>query len=345
MSRFLVLYYTRIPEVSTLVKVENLVKSYSDTPVLHGISFEITENGVYGFLGPNGAGKSTTMNIITGCLSATEGRVVIGGYDIVEEPEQAKKLIGYLPEQPPLYMDMTPYEYLCFVAAARGVAGKEIRGQVERSMELTGISPVRDRLIKHLSKGYKQRVGISETLLGDPRVIILDEPTGGLDPKQITEIRDLVRELGRNHIILFSSHIMQEVQAISNHIMIIARGRLLISGKPEELEQYLRRKPVITIRAKASVEDVARILSDIPGIDETELLEESGGYCTYKMTAEDYERAAERIFFAFAAAGLALIGLEHEAISLEEAFLQLTSGMDTYSQEPDGEKKVSKDHD
>ena len=328
------LYYTGIPEVSTLVKVENLVKSYSDAPVLHGISFDITENGVYGFLGPNGAGKSTTMNIITGCLSATEGRVVIGGYDIVEEPEQAKKLIGYLPEQPPLYMDMTPYEYLCFVAAARGVAKSEIRGQVEHSMELTGITPVRDRLIKHLSKGYKQRVGISETLLGDPRVIILDEPTGGLDPKQITEIRDLVRELGKDHIILFSSHIMQEVQAISDRVMIIAKGRLIISGKPEELEQYLRRKPVITIRAKASSEEAARILATVPGIEDIELLEESGGFSAYKMTAEDYEGTAEKIFFAFAGAGFALTTLEHEAISLEEAFLQLTSGMDTYSEDP-----------
>ena len=333
------LYYTGNPEVIALIKVENLVKSYSDTPVLHGISFEIRENGVYGFLGPNGAGKSTTMNILTGCLSATEGKVEIGGYDIVEEPEKAKKLIGYLPEQPPLYMEMTPFEYLSFVAAARGVARSDIKNEVERSMKLTGVTPVRDRLIRHLSKGYKQRVGISETLLGDPRVIILDEPTGGLDPKQITEIRDLVRELGKDHIILFSSHIMQEVQAISDRVMIIARGRLLVSGRPEELEQYLRRKPVITIRAKASSEDASRILSGISGLEDRKLLEESGGFCTFRMTAEDYEAAAEQIFFAFAGAGIALTVLEHESISLEEAFLQLTSGMDTYGAEPEEQKE------
>ncbi len=307
--------------------------------MLHGISFEITENGVYGFLGPNGAGKSTTMNILTGCLSATEGKVEIGGYDIVEEPEEAKKLIGYLPEQPPLYMEMTPFEYLSFVAAARGVSRSNIINEVERSMKLTGVTPVRDRLIKHLSKGYKQRVGISETLLGDPRVIILDEPTGGLDPKQITEIRDLVRELGKDHIILFSSHIMQEVQAISDRVMIIARGRLLVSGRPEELEQYLRRKPLITIRAKAPSADTARILSGISGLGDRELLEESGGFCTFRMTAEDYEDAAEQIFFAFADAGTALTVLEHESISLEEAFLQLTSGMDTYGSEPEEQKE------
>ncbi len=326
-------------KVSDLIKVENLVKAYSDTPVLHGISFEISENGVYGFLGPNGAGKSTTMNIITGCLAATEGTVEIGGHDIVEEPEEAKRLIGYLPEQPPLYMDMTPREYLSFVAAARGVKKNEIKNQVERSMKLTGMTPDRDRQIKHLSKGYKQRVGISETMLGDPRVIILDEPTGGLDPKQITEIRELVRELGKDHIILFSSHIMQEVQAISDHVMIIARGRLLVSGRPEELEQYLRRKPVITIRAKASSADAARILSGISGLEDMELLEESGGFGTFRMTAEDYEEAAEQIFFAFAGAGIALTVLEHESISLEEAFLQLTSGMDTYGAEPQEQKE------
>lgn len=317
-----------------MIKVNNLKKCYSDKPVISDISFTISENGVYGFLGPNGAGKSTTMNIITGCLAATEGTVEIGGHDIVEEPEEAKRLIGYLPEQPPLYMDMTPNEYLSFVAAARGVKKDEIKTQVARSMDLTGITPVRDRLIRHLSKGYKQRVGISETLLGDPRIIILDEPTGGLDPKQITEIRDLVRNLGKDHIILFSSHIMQEVQAISDHVMIIAKGRLLVSGRAEELERYLRKKPVLRIRTRTNRAAAEELLHSVTGIEEITFDGEEEGITAFHFTADDENGAAESVFLAFAGAKRSLISLEHESMTLEEAFLQLTSGLDTYAPDP-----------
>ena len=314
-----------------MLRVEHLVKRYNDSPAVSDISFHITENGVYGFLGPNGAGKSTTMNMITGCLSASEGKIEIGGYDIVEEPEKAKKLIGYLPEQPPLYMEMTPREYLSFVAAARGVKSSEIPGQVDHAMKLTGITPVRDRLIRHLSKGYKQRVGISETLLGDPKIIILDEPTSGLDPKQITEIRDLVRELGKDHIIIFSSHIMQEVQAISDHIMIIAQGRLLMQGRPEELEQSLLQRPVIRLRVKAGAEETETILQSIQGIEDVTCLGRDGDCCLFSMTADDRDTAAERIFYTFSAAGKPILAMEHESISLEDAFLKLTSKLDTYA--------------
>ena len=197
-----------------MITVEHLTKCYGDFLAVDDLSFEIEKGHVYGFLGPNGAGKSTTMNIMTGCLSATDGTVRIDGYDIFEEPQTAKKRIGYLPEQPPLYMNETPAEYLKFVGAAKGLKGMELARQVEEVMDQTKIGSVRNRLILALSKGYKQRVGIAQALLGNPKVIILDEPTVGLDPIQIIEIRDLIRQLGESHTVILSSHILSEVQAI-----------------------------------------------------------------------------------------------------------------------------------
>ena len=195
-----------------MITVEHLTKCYGDFMAVNDLSFEIGEGHVYGFLGPNGAGKSTTMNIMTGCLSATEGHVRIDGHDIFEEPEKAKKLMGYLPEQPPLYMNETPAEYLRFVGEAKGLRGAELTGQIAQVIRQTKLEDVQNRSISALSKGYKQRVGIAQALLGNPRVIILDEPTVGLDPIQIIEIRDLIRELGKTHTVIFSSHILSEVQ-------------------------------------------------------------------------------------------------------------------------------------
>ena len=194
-----------------MISVEHLTKCYGDFVAVDDLSFEIDEGHVYGFLGPNGAGKSTTMNIMTGCLSATSGRVLIDGHDIFEEPKLAKKLIGYLPEQPPLYMSESPVEYLQFVGEAKGLRGEELRQQIAQVIEQTRIGDVQHKRISALSKGYRQRVGIAQALLGKPRVIILDEPTVGLDPIQIIEIRDLIRELGRSHTVIFSSHILSEV--------------------------------------------------------------------------------------------------------------------------------------
>ena len=197
-----------------MIKVEHLTKYYGDFLAVDDLSFEIDEGHVYGFLGPNGAGKSTTMNIMTGCLSATSGHVSIGGFDIFEDPDNAKRLIGYLPEQPPLYMNETPVEYLRFVGEAKGLRGQELNDQIESVIRQVRIEEVKNRRISALSKGYKQRVGIAQALLGNPKVIILDEPTVGLDPLQIIEIRDLIRELGQKHTVILSSHILSEVQAI-----------------------------------------------------------------------------------------------------------------------------------
>lgn len=239
-----------------MIAVEHLTKSYGDFIAVNDISFQIDEGHVYGLLGPNGAGKSTIMNIMTGCLSATEGHVRIYGYDIFEEPKEAKKLIGYLPEQPPLYMNDTPLEYLKFVGEAKGLRGVKLKEQVEKVIQQTKIEDVKDRLISSLSKGYKQRVGVAQALLGNPKVIILDEPTVGLDPIQIIEIRDLIKELGKTHTVIFSSHILSEVQAICDRILIISKGKLIAFDEPQNLEKLLLAPNEIIITTDATEKEI-----------------------------------------------------------------------------------------
>lgn len=216
-----------------MIEVSHLTKRYGNHLALSDLSFTIPNGQIYGLLGPNGAGKSTTMNILTGCLAATSGEVRIDGVDIFEDPMAAKRHLGYLPEQPPVYMDRTPWEYLRFVARAKGV--KNLAQEVDRVMDLTQIADVRDRLIRNLSKGYRQRVGIAQALLGSPKLIILDEPTVGLDPAQVIEIRKLIRELGQAHTVILSSHILSEVQAVCQQVLILSKGRLAASGSLQEL--------------------------------------------------------------------------------------------------------------
>lgn len=251
-----------------MISVKHLTKYYGEHLAVNDISFEITEGHVYGFLGPNGAGKSTTMNIITGCLSATDGTVLIDGHDIFEEPDDAKRLIGYLPEHPPLYMNESPWEYLRFVGEAKGLHGAALTKQISEVMERTGITNVKDRRIAALSKGYKQRVGIAQALLGNPKVIILDEPTVGLDPIQIIEIRELITELGKTHTVIFSSHILSEVQAICDQIIMIAHGQLVAFGKPEELQRQLLNPGEVVLTTDASEEEVRRLLAGVKHITE-----------------------------------------------------------------------------
>lgn len=222
-----------------MIEVSGLVKTFGSFRALDGVSFTVGEREILGFLGPNGAGKSTTMNIMTGCLSPTAGKVTIDGHDILDEPETAKRRIGYLPEQPPLYVNETPEEYLEFVGEAKGLRGAELKAQMEDVIVRTGIGNVRNRLISALSKGYRQRVGIAQALLGNPGTIILDEPTVGLDPIQIIEIRDLIKDLGQTHSVIFSSHILSEVQAICETVLIINRGKHVanMDAKKEDLEE------------------------------------------------------------------------------------------------------------
>ena len=266
-----------------MITVEHLTKCYGDFLAVDDLSFEIEEGHVYGFLGPNGAGKSTTMNIITGCLSATSGRVRIDGHDIFEEPGAAKRLIGYLPEQPPLYLNETPVEYLRFVGEAKGLRGGALERQIAEVVEQTRLTGVRHRCISALSKGYRQRVGIAQALLGSPRVIILDEPTVGLDPLQIIEIRELIRQLGQTHTVLFSSHILSEVQTICDQILMIAHGKLAAFGAPDELESRLLTPNEITLTAEGTEEQVRALLDGIGAITGRSITAEEGGLVTARL--------------------------------------------------------------
>ena len=309
-----------------MITVEHLTKYYGDFMAVDDLSFEIEEGHVYGFLGPNGAGKSTTMNIMTGCLSATEGHVRIDGYDIFEEAEKAKKRIGYLPEQAPLYMNETPLEYLRFVGEAKGLHGAELDRQITRVVGQTRIDGVKNRRISALSKGYKQRVGIAQALLGNPKVIILDEPTVGLDPIQIIEIRDLIRELGREHTVVFSSHILSEVQTICDQILIIAKGKLVAFDEPGNLERRLLAPSEITLTAEATEQEVRDILSGVGRITGLDLEREAAGNVMARLKTEhdDIYEVSRAVFFAFAEQKKALLEMTLKKANLEDIFLELT---------------------
>lgn len=311
-----------------MIAVEHLTKCYGDFMAVSDLSFEIDEGHVYGFLGPNGAGKSTTMNIMTGCLSATEGHVRINGYDIFEEPERAKKTIGYLPEQPPLYMNETPAEYLKFVGEAKGLKGLELKKQIEDVAGQTKIDHVMDRLISNLSKGYRQRVGIAQALLGSPQVIILDEPTVGLDPIQIIEIRDLIRQLGEDHTVILSSHILSEVQAVCEKVLIISQGKLVAFDKPENLEKLLLASNGITFTAEASKEEIDEILPEISRITEWDVKTQEDGLTAVSVRtgSENVKEISRELFFAFADKKKAILEMSSKKANLEDVFIELTEG-------------------
>lgn len=307
-----------------MIEVKHLTKRYGNHIAVNDLNFTIDKGKVYGFLGPNGAGKSTTMNIITGCLGATEGEVLIDGHSIAEDPMQAKRLIGYLPEQPPVYMDMTPAEYLDFVARAKGIPAKERAQQIETVTEKTRIQDVRNRLIRNLSKGYRQRVGIAQALLGRPEIIILDEPTVGLDPAQIIEIRELIRELGKEHTLVLSSHILSEVQAVCDAIMIISKGRLVASDTSENLTALFAGTVTLSLDIRAAEDAVRRVLDAVPGIEDMTLSANEPGVTHVQLKPEDDQDIREALFFAFAKAGLPILSMIQNHASLEDVFLELT---------------------
>ena len=309
-----------------MIEVKNLTKKYGDHTAVSNLSFTIGRGNIYGLLGPNGAGKSTTMNIMTGCLSATSGEVKIDGYDIYEDAFKAKRLIGYLPEQPPLYVDRTPDEYLTFVARAKKIPEKDIKKAVAHVMMTTGITEMSDRLIKHLSKGYKQRVGIAQAILGDPEIIILDEPTVGLDPRQIIEIRELIKELGKKHTVILSSHILSEVQAVCRTVLIISKGRLVACDTPDNLERLFAGSVEINIIAEASEEEIMRIIDGKAGTGGFRIEKAGNRKCALRVQAEKgkEEDLCRELFFAFAGAGKPILKLDTEKASLEDVFIELT---------------------
>lgn len=310
-------------EVYVLIEVKDLTKLYGNKTALNGISFKIEKGKIYGFLGQNGAGKSTTMNIITGCLAATDGSVTVNGNDIFNSPIAAKRHIGYLPEQPPLYMDMTVIEYLAFVAEAKGVTRELAYTQVKEVMELTQINDVEDRIIKTLSKGYKQRVGIAQALLGSPDVIILDEPTVGLDPRQITEIRSLIRKLGETKTVIISSHILAEISEVCDHVIIISHGKIVADAGIEELEESLNAESVIELKLKCGAEVAESIFDGIDSIS-SYTIEELGNSLNCKVVYDHADDPAEKLFLAFAEKGAIITEMHHKRLTLEDIFLKLT---------------------
>lgn len=307
-----------------MIEVQNLVKMYGDHTAVDHLSFRIEKGHIYGLLGPNGAGKSTTMNIMTGYLGATEGKVLIQGHDILKEPELAKKSIGYLPEQPPVYMDMTVREYLQFAAELKKIPKKEREKQMNDVIRMTGIREVENRLIQNLSKGYRQRVGLAQAILGFPEVIILDEPTVGLDPKQIIEIRELIRELAKKHTVILSSHILAEIREVCDYILIISKGKLVASDTPDRLEEKMSRTETVEILAKASAAEVRAILLNVEHISNIHTQERADKTCSARIQTEGGCDIREALFFAFAKNECPLLELQTSRISLEEVFLELT---------------------
>ena len=324
-----------------MIKVEHLTKRYGDFTAVDDISFEISESNVYGFLGPNGAGKSTTMNIMTGCLSATKGKVLIDGKDIFENPKEAKKLVGYLPEQPPLYLNETPYEYLKFVGEAKGLKDDELKIQIEKVINDTKIDNVRDTRIQNLSKGYKQRVGIAQALLGNPDVIILDEPTVGLDPIQIREIRDLIKSLGNNHTVLISSHILSEIQNMCEKILIISHGKLIAFDEPEKLEDKLMSPNNIKITTDADVEATKMYCKSLKDVKLNYVKTDDNGYTEAEVNTgkNDIYKVSKELFLLFASNNKILYQINLKKTDLEDIFVELTE----ISDEVDDTEKITED--
>lgn len=307
-----------------MIEISHLVKKYGDHIAVNDLTLTVEPGKIYGFLGPNGAGKSTTMNIITGYLGATSGEVKINGFDIFAQPEEAKKCVGYLPEIPPLYVDMTVREYLNFVAELKKLE-KSLRNKyVEEAMETTGITAQQSRLIRNLSKGYRQRVGFAQAVLGYPEIIILDEPTVGLDPKQIIEIRELIRQLAKKHTVILSSHILAEVREVCDYILIISKGKLVASDTPENLERNLGDSDLIEIETKASPGEVRRILETVDGIRSISTKYLENGITWAQIQEKKNTDIREKVFQAFAQNHQPLLKLNPLQVSLEDVFVELT---------------------
>ena len=328
-----------------MIEVRNLTKKYGSNAAVKDLSFTIDRDRIYGFLGPNGAGKSTTMNIITGYLSASEGSVTIDGYDILKDPIKAKKNIGYLPEIPPVYPDMTIREYLDFAGHLKGISGRKRKEAVSDVMERTGITEMKDRLIKNLSKGYMQRAGLAQAILGDPDVIILDEPTVGLDPGQIIEIRSLLRSLRSGHTILLSSHILQEISAVCDHIMIISKGRLVASDTTENITGSVRGLGKIELLVRGGLEEAKKAAQKIEGASETSVTEgNEEGTVLVELGYPMEKDLREAVFYAFASSDVPILNMESRSHSLEDIYLELT-GKDPAEEgeEPENDDKSGLD--
>ncbi|MCR5584965.1 MAG: ABC transporter ATP-binding protein [Lachnospiraceae bacterium] len=306
-----------------MIEVRNLTKRYDDHLAVNNLSFTVDRGQILGFLGPNGAGKSTTMNILTGYIAPTEGTILINGFDMVKKPEKAKNCLGYLPEQPPVYPDMKVREYLDFVAELKGFSDKKVRVQaVEEAMEKTGITDVSERLIRHLSKGFKQRVGIAQAIVTRPEIVILDEPTVGLDPVQIIEIRELIKSFAKEHTVILSSHILSEISAVCDTVMIINKGKLIVSDTAEGLSKHLNVRKGLKLTVKGDAAKAKEILSGMDGVEEAEIVKEGEeGSILNVYTAQDAD-VREAVYFELASAHIAVLEQAALSMDLEEMFLE-----------------------
>ena len=319
---------------TAVIEVQHLTKRYGSRTAVDDLSFTADPGKIYGFLGPNGAGKTTTMNIMTGYLAATSGTVLIGGKDIQREPEEAKRQIGYLPEVPPVYTDMTVYEYLRFAAELRKVPRAARFDACRDAMQAAEVEEAADRLIRNLSKGYRQRVGLAQALVGDPNVLILDEPTAGLDPEQQREMFDYIRSFKKDHTIILSSHILSDISAIADYVWILSSGKLVASDTPENLQSHLESHQEITLIARGSAEGIGRALRGIARVSEVRCAEQEDGSLCFTILSDASEDIRPDISRAAVYAGAAILGISRAGKSLEDVFFELT-GADAAAAEPD----------
>ena len=309
-----------------MIQVENITKKYGSFTAVNDISFEIEEGEIVGFLGPNGAGKSTTMNMVTGFIEPTSGKIIIDGYNISKKPKKAKRQIGYMPEGVPLYTDLTVKEFVTYMAELKGVPKKERKEKVEKALEDTGLIDVKNKLTRNLSRGYKQRVSMAGALVGNPKVIILDEPTVGLDPKQVTEIRALIKRLGKDHTVILSSHILSEVSQICDRVIIINKGEIIAIDTPENLERKVKQDNSIYVTVEDLENKMDSVKEKLSNVKEVKLLEKNEDNTKkYKITAEEGIDLRKNIFEVFAKEGITIFEMKKADVTLEDAFMQLIS--------------------
>lgn len=326
-----------------MIEIRHLTKKYGSHVAVSDLNLTVEKGKIYGFLGPNGAGKSTTMNMITGYLAPTEGEILIEGHDILKEPEAAKKCIGYLPEIPPVYPEMTVKEYLNFTAELKGIKKTERAEAVESSMNLVKIKDVEKRLIKNLSKGYKQRVGLAQAILGMPEIIILDEPTVGLDPKQIIEMRDLIRGLGKNHTVILSSHILSEISAVCDYIFVISKGKLVASDSTENLEKQFAGGNQLEVSIRGEEEKAKAIVQTVKGVDSVRVLDrKEANTCCLQVSVKKKKDIREELFYALAEAKMPIYELHSGSKSLEDIFLSLTGEKNLETEKKELQKNIDR---
>ncbi len=307
-----------------MLKVEHLCKAYGGREIVKDISFETDKGKIYGFLGPNGVGKSTTMNMISGYLAPGSGEILVDGISMIKEPVKAKRHIGYLPEVPPLYPDMTVSEYLAFAAELKGLNGKEKRMEVSRVIDILGLAYVKQHLIRQISKGYKQRVGLAQAVTGNPGLIILDEPSSGLDPRQIVEMREMIRRLKDDHTVIFSTHILSEVSSLCDHVMILSGGKLVADDTPEALVREYNEKQRLTLVLKGSATAAEQAMDRIDEIESHKVCREDPSSCTIEVTAKKGEDIREVLSKACIGAGYTILEMTGRQVTLEEVYLELT---------------------